>query len=543
MVSQSKIIINSISQQSSNKDDILNNLKSLLNEKSNEFKSIDKELPQKLESLINLTEKADNDKLIKENENYKKQIEEKNKEINDLKIQLQNFSEEKDPIIKQDKEEKEEEKENNDDVNNNSKDQTEKGGEEERKKTKKKTKKKKKKKKEENKDEEINEENKEENKEENISNNKEESSKHTEIIEEKKDNKENIENNNKENIVNNNKENIENNNINKEKPEEKEPNYKVEYLKLKNLLNDYEQGNIISQKTKNDIDLLKTESLSKINELKSKIDELNTNNLSKLKEYEALITTANIELSQKNKTIDEYESIALKQEDQIEKLNKHINELNQSIFHKDLSMKQNETYSNQLINIINEHKLQIKKIKEQKKEEENEEIQMLKRENKNLKNELEIDQKIMQNMKINHQNLQDKYLTICYKVKKKEQEDLIKQAQNLSRENINKKNEKNKFKVFSMNRSSSLGMLGIKKFRVAKNKNKVNKIKMKNEEMDLRLPEISYGNKSFENGNINNNGLMFKEKSKIKLDDDYSKNLDDINDKLKKIIDENQKIC
>ena len=536
MVSQSKIIINSISQQSSNKDDILNNLKSLLNEKSNEFKSIDKELPQKLESLINLTEKADNDKLIKENENYKKQIEEKNKEINDLKIQLQNFSEEKDSIINKDKEEKEKEKENNDDnLNNISKEQTEKGGEEERKKTKKKTKKKKKKKKEENKDEEINEENKEEN--------KEESSKQTEIIEEKKDNKENIENNNKENIVNNNKENIENNNINKEKPEEKEPNYKVEYLKLKNLLNDYEQGNIISQKTKNDIDLLKTESLSKINELRAKIDELNTNNLSKLKEYEALITTANIELSQKNKTIDEYESIALKQEDQIEKLNKHINELNQSIFHKDLSMKQNETYSNQLINIINEHKLKIKKIKEQKKEEENEEIQMLKRENKNLKNELEIDQKIMQNMKINHQNLQDKYLTICYKVKKKEQEDLIKQAQNLSKENINKKNEKNKFKVFSMNRSSSLGMLGIKKFRVAKNKNKVNKIKMKNEEMDLRLPEISYGNKSFENGNINNNGLLFKEKSKIKLDDDYSKNLDDINDKLKKIIDENQKIC
>ena len=545
MVSQSKIIINSISQQSSNKDDILNNLKSLLNEKSNEFKSIDKELPQKLESLINLTEKVDNDKLIKENENYKKQIEEKNKEINDLKIQLQNFSEEKDSIIKKDKEEKEkekeEEKENNDDnLNNISKEQTEKGGEEERKKTKKKTKKKKKKKKEENKDEEINEENKEEN----ISNNKEESSKQTEIIEEKKDNKENIENNNKKNIVNNNTENIENNNANKEKPEEKEPNYKVEYLKLKNLLNDYEQGNIISQKTKNDIDLLKTESLSKINELRSKIDELNTNNLSKLKEYEALITTANIELSQKNKTIDEYESIALKQEDQIEKLNKHINELNQSIFHKDLSMKQNETYSNQLINIINEHKLQIKKIKEQKKEEENEEIQMLKRENKNLKNELEIDQKIMQNMKINHQNLQDKYLTICYKVKKKEQEDLIKQAQNLSKENINKKNEKNKFKVFSMNRSSSLGMLGIKKFRVAKNKNKVNKIKMKNEEMDLRLPEISYGNKSFENGNINNNGLLFKEKSKIKLDEnDYSKNLDDINDKLKKIIDENQKIC
>ena len=525
----------------------MNNLKSLLNEKSKEFKSIDNELPQKLESLINLTEKIEDNKLLKENENYKKQIEEKDKEINELKIKLQNFSEEKDSTIKQDKEEKEkeEEKENNEEVNDISKEQKEKGGEEEdRKKTKKKTKKKKKKKKEENKDEELNEENKDEI----ISNNKEENSKNTEIIEEKKDNKEiiennnkeNIENNNQENIENNNKENIENNNINKEKPEEKEPNYQEEYLKLKNLVNDYEQGNILSEKTKNDIDLLKTESLSKINELRAKIDELNTHNLSKLKEYEALITTANIELSQKNKTIEEYESIALKQEDQIEKLNNHINELNQAIFHKDLSMKQNETYSNQLINIINEHKLQIKKMKEQKKEEENEEILMLKRENKNLKNELEIDQKIMQNMKINHQNLQDKYLTICYKVKKKEQEDLIKQAQNLTKENINKKGEKNKFKIFSMNRSSSLGMLGIRKFKIAKNKNKINKIKSKNEEMDLRLPEISYGNKSFENGNINNNGLLFKEKSKLKLDDnDYSKNLDDINDKLKKIIDDN----
>ena len=516
----------------------MNNLKSLLNEKSKEFISIDNELPEKLKSLINLTEKIEDDKLLKENENYKKQIEEKDKEINELKIKLQNFSEEKDSTIKQDKEEKEkeEEKENNEEVNDISKEQKEKGGEEDRKKTKKKTKKKKKKKKEENKDEELNEENKDEI----ISNNKEENSKNTEIIEEKKDNKEIIENNNKENIENNNKENIENNNINKEKPEEKEPNYQEEYLKLKNLVNDYEQGNILSEKTKNDIDLLKTESLSKINELRAKIDELNTHNLSKLKEYEALITTANIELSQKNKTIEEYESIALKQEDQIEKLNNHINELNQAIFHKDLSMKQNETYSNQLINIINEHKLQIKKMKEQKKEEENEEILMLKRENKNLKNELEIDQKIMQNMKINHQNLQDKYLTICYKVKKKEQEDLIKQAQNLTKENINKKGEKNKFKIFSMNRSSSLGMLGIRKFKIAKNKNKINKIKSKNEEMDLRLPEISYGNKSFENGNINNNGLLFKEKNKLKLDDnDYSKNLDDINDKLKKIIDDN----
>ena len=127
----------------------MNNLKSLLNEKIKEFKSIDNELPQKLESLINLTEKIDDDKLLKENENYKKQIEEKDKEINELKIKLQNFSEEKDSTTKQDKEEKEKEekKENNEEVKDISKEQKEKGGEEEdRKKTKKKTKKKKKKK-------------------------------------------------------------------------------------------------------------------------------------------------------------------------------------------------------------------------------------------------------------------------------------------------------------------------------------------------------------------------------------------------------------
>ena len=62
-------------------------------------------------------------------------------------------------------------------------------------------------------------------------------------------------------------------------------------------------------------------------------------------------------------------------------------------------MKQNETYSNQLINIVNEYKLQIKKLKEQKIQEENEEIALLKRQNKNLQNELEIEQKIIQNIK------------------------------------------------------------------------------------------------------------------------------------------------
>ena len=59
----------------------MNKLRSLLDQKSNELKTIDEELPNKLESLIELTEKSETEKLIKENNEYLIQITEKNKEI------------------------------------------------------------------------------------------------------------------------------------------------------------------------------------------------------------------------------------------------------------------------------------------------------------------------------------------------------------------------------------------------------------------------------------------------------------------------------
>ena len=541
----------------------MNKLRSLLDQKGNELKTIDEELPNKLESLIELTEKSETEKLIKENNEYLIQITEKNKEINDLKNRLKTLSEDKDPIIKEEKEineektEKEDNNENdNDNINDLSKEQEEKEGE--KKKVRKKIKKKKKKKKEgDDKDEEI-EENKEdkntEKEKENIDEEKvvtEEEKKEVqenndgekEFVEEKKEEQENLENI-KENEEG--KEKIENNNINinnenieekeKEKKKEIEIDYKEEYLKLKNLVNDYEQGNIISEKTKNEIDEIKTESLSQIKELRLKIDQLNSSNLSRLKEYEILITNANIELSEKNKTIEEYESIALKQEDQINLLNKKIYELNKKIFQKNLSMKENETYSTQLIHIINEHKLAIKKIKAQKQEEENEEIALLRRENINLKNEIELGKKLLQNMKLNHRSLQDKYLNICYKAKKKEQDDLLKQAKILTKENANRKiNNGDNLKFLTLNKSSSTSALGLKKFRIPKNQNKIIYRKFKNDE--LNLPEINSGNGSIENGHMDRD-LLFKDKNKINYDNDYDKSLDEINSKLKKIIDE-----
>ena len=142
-------------------------------------------------------------------------------------------------------------------------------------------------------------------------------------------------------------------------------------MKLKGLIEEYEKGNILAEKTKNDIETIKNENLIKIKELREKLEELTSIYLTKLKEYESIISTANIELSQKNKQIQEYEIITLKQEDKIDALNTQIYELNKAMFHKNISMKQNETYSNQLIDMINEHKLKLKQIKEQKIEEEN----------------------------------------------------------------------------------------------------------------------------------------------------------------------------
>ena len=205
------------------------------------------------------------------------------------------------------------------------------------------------------------------------------------------------------------------------------------------------------------------------------------------------------------------------------------------MFHKNLSMKQNETYSNQLIDMINEHKLKLKQIKEQKIEEENMEISLLKRENKNLKSELEIEQKMMENMKIHHQNLQRKYLNISYNSKKKEQESLLKQAEFLAKEKYNKLNYGNRYKLLSMNRSSSYGLLRDKKIGLVKNTASKFSNTKRNEESNL--PHITYGNKSSENGNLVK--LTNKENNKRIIDDDYTSNMDEINEKLKQIIDEN----
>ena len=492
---------------------------------------------------------------------------EKDKEINKLKKKLKKFSDKNDSNENEEKETKKKKEDKKED-NNLEITESNKETQPEKNEDKKKSKKKKKKKKGEKNDEENKEDNKEENKSSSENLKPTENSERTKgkskdkikikkkikkkVIKEKKEEKEEKEENEEEVSLKEKKENIDNQEKQEIKEEKKtepneevklielqekpnEPNYKEEYMKLKGLIEEYEKGNILAEKTKNDIETIKNENLIKIKELREKLEELTSINLTKLKEYESIISTANIELSQKNKQIQEYEIITLKQEDKIDALNTQIYELNKAMFHKNISMKQNETYSNQLIDMINEHKLKLKQIKEQKIEEENMEISLLKRENKNLKSELEIEQKMMENMKIHHQNLQRKYLNISYNSKKKEQESLLKQAEFLAKEKYNKINYGNRYKLFSMNRSSSLGLLRDKKIGLVKNTtNKFNNSR-RNEESNL--PHITYGNKSCENGNLVK--LTTKESKKKLIEDDYTSNMDEINEKLKQIIDEN----
>jgi cell division protein ZapA len=299
-------------------------------------------------------------------------------------------------------------------------------------------------------------------------------------------------------------------NINEEKPK------KVKKKKIKSDNN----GEEIKEKNENGISNNKINYEKEINNLK----QLLSRNKSKIKEYENNILKANNEIKQKAKSISDFEKIILKQEDKIDKLNEQISELNKSIFSKDLLMKKNENYSLQLITIIKEQKLQIQNIKDKKIDEDNDEITMLKREIENLKNELEVKQNLIISMKENHKSLQDKYLSFCYNVRKKEQEDLLNKAKLLQKQKMEKDYISNRLKSHSMSKNSSISAFSIKSVNGINKINLKNKWRKKNEE--ISLPSI-----------INNFKSDDDIKSEIKINE--RQNLDDINNMMKQIIEEN----
>jgi len=470
--------------------DIIKPLQAILKQKNKELKSINRSLPENIQSLINITENNNSIQIKKENEEYKALLISKDKEIsklndlntskqneiNRLKLELENLK--KDSGNKELEENFKKEKENLLNKINNL----------------------------ELKIYSLNEEN------------EKLKLKIKELPESKGDN------------INNNIDNenaISNNNVN-------DINYEKELSNLRQLLCEYETGKIISDNTKKEIELLKNDSFAQIEQLKVKMDQINTINNSKLREYQDNINNANTEIKQKSKSITDFEKIIIKQENKIEELNKEITELNKLMLNKELSIKKNENYSIQLMNIINEQKLKIKNIKSKKVEQDNDEIMILKRQMENLKNEIDIKQNIILTMKKSHKSLQDKYLNICYSVRRKEQEDLLRQAKILQKRKMEREYMSNRLKS---GKKSSMSALSLKMINGRNNSNNNKKIKMntnrnKKNEM-INFPAINSGTKFEENSD----GEVINNDDKGNVND--GDNLKSINIIMKQIVEEN----
>ena len=198
-----------------------------------------------------------------------------------------------------------------------------------------------------------------------------------------------------------------------EKEKEKEENNnnnRLSYEELMKIKEDIEQKN---QELNVEIKLLKDnqepnelnnneENLKKIEELQNKILEYETGKIipestqKKLEENEAMLSELkeqnkilNENISNKSKNKKDFETIILKQEKKIMELNSLLKKKDLDILSKDNAANKNQIYSVQLMNIINEQKIKIEKIKKKNKEELNTQITELKREINNLQNILE----------------------------------------------------------------------------------------------------------------------------------------------------------
>ena len=302
----------------------------------------------------------------------------------------------------------------------------------------------------------------------------------------------------------------------------KNVNNKLSYEELMKIKQDIEQKN---QELNVEIKLLKDnqgpndinneENLKKIEELENTILEYKTGKIipeltqKKIEENELLLN----ELKNQNKILNEkikikkdFETIIIKQENKITELNNLIKKKDNEILSKDNSLNKNQIYSIQLINIINEQKIKIEKIKKQNKEELNTQIAEFKREINNLENTIELKDTMITNMKKSHKNLQDKYIKMTFNIKRKEQNDLLNQAKILKKQ----KKDKNALLYTKKNYSNI--------FNNKKNNNYGKNI----EDMD-NISDIKYPNL-----NTSPNNLLNKKNNKNNLSEKESKNSNDV---------------
>ena len=302
----------------------------------------------------------------------------------------------------------------------------------------------------------------------------------------------------------------------------KNVNNKLSYEELMKIKQDIEQKN---QELNVEIKLLKDnqepndinneENLKKIEELENTILEYKTGKIipeltqKKIEENELLLNELKNEnkiLNEKIKIKKDFETIIIKQENKITELNNVIKKKDNEILSKDNSLNKNQIYSIQLINIINEQKIKIEKIKKQNKEELNNQIAEFKREINNLENTIELKDTMITNMKKSHKNLQDKYIKMTFNIKRKEQDDLLNQAKILKKQ----KNDKNALLYTKKNYSNI--------FNNKKNNNYGKNI----EDMD-NISDIKYPNL-----NTSPNNLLNKKNNKNNLSEKESKNSNDV---------------
>ena len=313
---------------------------------------------------------------------------------------------------------------------------------------------------------------------------------------------------------------------------------------LKRIIDEYKSGKIISESMKKSIDSIKKNNLSQIEELKKKYEIIDTRN----KNYESKIKILNDNLNSNNKNIKDLENIILKQENKINELNQLLKKRDTTIRSKEASISKNETYSMQLMNLIKEQKLHIQNLKKQKSEEVSSQIEELRRQITNLENIIELRDNTILTMKKSHKNLQDKYIKLCYNLKKTEQDNLLNQAKMLKQQKLQrdaiKTQKKNKLLISSNSYNSNLAQFTEESHTLSQveypnlktnpnfNNNIYNEIKdIVSGTNDVVLPIIS-NNKSIKieennSDNYNNNKL------------EKENNLDEINELMKKVIDEN----
>ena len=172
------------------------------------------------------------------------------------------------------------------------------------------------------------------------------------------------------------------------------------------IIENYKSGILISDKIKKIIENSKKNHYLEIEQLKKKYSNeselLNSKNNSLLninKERERKIKSLNDKIKILSSEKNELENVILSQEKKVNELEVKINQIILILNKKNEKIKENEKCTLQLINIVNDQQIQIKKLKRRNLNQNKSlnEILSLKTQDKNFNNNLEIKNNIIKN--------------------------------------------------------------------------------------------------------------------------------------------------